>query len=50
MEDNLLEMPEIIRACTAATLINIVSVENFIALMLCILIWVGKAVLESYLD
>jgi hypothetical protein len=45
MENNLLEMPENIRACTAAPLINVVSAENVITLILYILTGGGKALL-----
>jgi hypothetical protein len=49
-ENNLHEMPENIRGCTAVPLFDAVPIENFIVPMLHLLIGVGNALLESFLD
>jgi hypothetical protein len=49
-ENNLLEMPENIKGCTAIPLFDAVPIENFIVPVLHLLIGVGNALLESFLD
>jgi hypothetical protein len=49
-ENNLVQTAENIRGCTAAPLFDAVPVENFIVPVLHILIGIGNALIDSFLD